>query len=64
MEDKVIEHNIYLNILMVLRNCISLICFTILAIIFNKWWIVFFAILFTSFIDKDKKERVDTNENT
>lgn len=39
--------------LIVIRNSISLVCFTILAIIFKTWWIVFFAILFTSSIDKE-----------
>mgnify|MGYP000673017084 CR=1 FL=1 len=39
--------------LIVIRNSISLICFTILAIIFKTWWIVFFAMLFTSYIDKE-----------
>jgi hypothetical protein len=27
-------------------NSIDLVCFTILAIVFNKWWIIFFALLF------------------
>lgn len=27
-------------------NAINIICFTILAILFNKWWIVLFAALF------------------
>lgn len=30
----------------VIKNSIALICFTILAIIFGKWWIVFFSALF------------------
>lgn len=37
-----------------LKNCVVIICFTILAIIFNKWWIIFFAILFmTSYEHKE-----------
>lgn len=32
------------------KNIIALICFTILAIVFNKWWIVFFSLLFWSFV--------------
>lgn len=39
------------------RNVISLICFTILAIIFNKWWIVFFSLLFWCGVEKDKDEK-------
>jgi hypothetical protein len=33
-----------------IRNIISLICFTILAIIFGHWWIVLFSALFTSWV--------------
>ena len=51
-----IEYQKKLNTLVVIRNNISLICFTILAIAFKTWWIVLFAILFTCYIDKDKKE--------
>lgn len=40
--------------LCVIRNSISLICFTILAIVFNRWWIVFFSILFTTTIEKSE----------
>lgn len=39
--------------LVIIRNSISLICFTILAIVFNKWWIVFFSCLFYSYIDEN-----------
>lgn len=38
-----LEYHRFLNLLVVIRNSISLICFTILAIIFKKWWIVFFC---------------------
>lgn len=44
-----------LNILVVIRNCVSLVCFTILAIVFNKWWIVFFSILFYAYVGKDEE---------
>ena len=27
-------------------NIVILICFSILAIVFDKWWVVFFSILF------------------
>lgn len=30
----------------IIYNIINLICFTILAILFNKWWVVLFAVLF------------------
>jgi hypothetical protein len=41
--------------LVIIKNSISLICFTILAIIFNKWWIIFFSALFMSTIEKEGK---------
>jgi hypothetical protein len=38
---------------LVLKNIIAIICFTILAIVFNKWWIILFSILFlTTFKSK------------
>lgn len=39
-----------------INNIIVLICFTILAIYFNKGWIIFFSILFFDIINKEKKE--------
>ena len=54
MEEKDIEYLKYLHKLVITRNSISLICFTILAIVFNRWWIVFFALLFLSYIGKEK----------
>lgn len=56
MEEEIIKHNKYLGKLVVIRNSISLICFTILAIVFNKWWIVIFSALFMSSIEKEEKE--------
>jgi len=37
----------------VVNNAIPLICFTALAIVFQKWWIVFFAIIFCAWERKD-----------
>lgn len=51
-----LEYHRFLNLLVFIKNTISLICFTILAIFFNKWWIVFFATLFVSYIGKDKEK--------
>jgi hypothetical protein len=31
-----------------IKNSICIICWTVLAIIFNKWWIALFAVLFMS----------------
>lgn len=46
------EHSKYINKLAIIRNCISLICFTVLAIVFKNFWIVFGALLFTTFVEK------------
>lgn len=54
MSEEEIKYHKFLNLLVVIRNSISLICFTILAIKFQKWWIVFFAILFLSSIGKSE----------
>lgn len=32
-----------------IKNTIVLICFTILAVIFNKWWIILFSMLLMTF---------------
>lgn len=36
--------NVYLYA--TLRNCVSIICFTLLAMHFDKWWIALFSALF------------------
>lgn len=36
-----------------ISNTIKLICFTLLAIYFKKWWIVFWVILFWSYTKKE-----------
>lgn len=43
-----------LSKLCVIRNSISLICFTILAIVFNKWWLIFFSALFLTYVEDRK----------
>lgn len=46
------EYEKFLNKLCVIRNSISLICFTVLSIAFNEWWIIFFSLLFTAQVGK------------
>lgn len=58
MEGKdILEYRKYLNKLLVIKNSITLICFTILAIFFNKWWIVLFSILCFSNLGKDEEDK-------
>ena len=39
-----------------LKNSCAIICFTVLAILFKKWWIVLFAALFITSIETHKDE--------
>ena len=48
---------IKLYLIWAFKNIATLICFTILAIVFNKWWIVLFSALFYSSI----KSKGDSN---
>lgn len=40
------EYSFKINLLCIIKNIVTIICFTILAIIFNHWWIIFFGSLF------------------
>ena len=48
------DYNFRVILLCLLKNVISLICFTILAVVFKHWWIVFFSLLFYSYTEKEK----------
>ena len=51
------DKNIYWSI--AIKNSICVICWTALAIIFNKWWIALFGVLFlTSYTTVKKYRRV------
>lgn len=39
-----------------IKNIICIICWTALAIVFNKWWIALFAILFMSNLKTDEHD--------
>lgn len=39
----------------VIRNSITIICFTVLAIVFYKWWIIFFSILFMAYEESEEE---------
>lgn len=41
----------------VIKNCVALICWTALAIIFAKWWIALFAIIFFCSFDSKSKDK-------
>lgn len=42
------KDNIKLFLIVTLKNIATIVCFTILAIVFNKWWIVLFSLLLYS----------------
>lgn len=41
-----------LHTLCTIRNIITTICFTILAIAFNKWWIILFSLVFMCYVEE------------
>lgn len=43
-----------LSIICCLGNAITVVCFTVLSIVFNKWWIVFFSFWFFSKVELEK----------
>ena len=49
------DYRLKINLLCVIKNVSVLGLFTILAIAFNRWWIVFFSILFWSTVEKNDK---------
>ena len=40
-----------------ITNIIVLICFIVLAVVFSKWWIVLFSVLFMSYIKKQNAHK-------
>ena len=36
---------------LIIKNIIAIICFTILAIVFNKWWIILFSLIFLTYFE-------------
>ena len=55
-EDKNI---IIVYILTIIKNIVPMICFTILAIAFNKWWLSLFSALFWSSFKLTSKDSDD-----
>jgi hypothetical protein len=55
MEEK--EYKIYLYTILAIENSITVVCFTLLAIVFKIWWIVLLSALFTTYIKKNENRR-------
>ena len=49
-----------LNVIVSIKNTVTLICFTVLAIVFHHWWIVLFSALFFSSVET---KLIDINKN-
>ena len=49
------EYSFKINLLCIIKNIVTIICFTILAIIFNHWWIILYSSLF--------KAKAETKKN-
>ena len=45
------EH-LKMQITMVIDNAITIICFTVLSIALNKWWIILISAFFLSYVKK------------
>lgn len=45
------------QIAILINNTVRLMCFTALAVAFNKWWIVFFTLIFWTSTETDKKNK-------
>lgn len=41
---------------LLIKNSVVVICFTLLAIHFDKWWIVLFSAFFVTFVEYKNKE--------
>ena len=59
------EYSFKMNLLCIIKNIVSIICFTILAIMFNRWWIIFFSLLFMVKAEEknDNKEDICAKKN-
>ena len=58
------SENLMFKIVVLIKNTITLIAFYILAIIFQKWWIVLISILFFTFIENKKEIENDRRKDT
>lgn len=46
-----------------IENAVSVVCFTVLAVIFDHWWIVLFSVFFMSSVKQTKKEKKEGEDN-
>lgn len=58
------SENLMFKIVVLIKNTITLVAFSLLAIIFQKWWIVLISILFFTFIENKKEIENDRKKDT
>ena len=51
------SENLKLNLIVAIVDVLVTAMFTVLAIVFHKWWIIFFSILLTYTISDKKEEK-------
>lgn len=56
LEKEFIDYTLKLNLICAIKNAVVIICFTVLAIVFDKWWIVFFSALFLNSVEHKNKK--------
>lgn len=58
------SEDLKLTIAVLIKNTITLIVFSVLAIIFQKWWIVLISVLFFTFTKNKKETKNDRRKDT
>lgn len=53
------SENLKLTIAVLIKNTMTLIAFSVLAIIFQKWWIALISVLFFTSIENKKETKND-----
>lgn len=56
------NYNFKLNLICTIKNIVAIICCTILAIVFNHWWIIFFSILLFGQVRTSNEEEKEGKE--
>ena len=59
LEKEVIDYKLKLYLIVAIKNAVIVVCFTILAIVFDKWWIVFFSALFLNSVTNNSTSKGD-----
>jgi hypothetical protein len=54
-EKEMLDYKLKLHLMRFFNNTVVVICFTVLAIVFGKWWIVLFSALLMDSIRENKK---------